>query len=112
EAILEGQRGVDIVVQAADRPSLMRLARGEVLLGRAIEEDIWARHTSALQNERVARAPRETASDEVQLPAVVEGVSTAAFDPRDRLQSRAVLHSHPLGIVLELDDAVIIVAVG
>ena len=99
------QRRLDVVVDAAARPVLVRLARGVRARRLAVEEHVGA-PARPPHHERMPSLVGQAALHQRELSAQREREPPAAAALGDRLAGHAVLHGDPLGAGERADHAV------
>ena len=93
---LEPDKPVHVVIQAADRPPMVGLARIEFMARYTVHKGIGSAHAAA-DDKGVSRRLGIAALHQSELTAVSEHRPPAAEDLRDHVEGHTVLHGHPLG---------------
>ena len=96
--ILKRHVRVNVVIQPAHRPAMMRLAGGVIELRLAIEKHVRPAE-ARLHDIRMPPVTRIAALHKKELSLRAERISTPAGDHRDRIDRRAVLDGDPLGLL-------------
>ncbi len=96
--VLERHSRIDVVIQAPDRPPLVRLAGRVILLRSALHKRIRPADRAAADRKGVARITRVAALNKAELPADVERItpSPVMIDTGSMLdESCTVTHFEP-----------------